>query len=303
MQNQHFPPRAKETRALARETLKGQWPIAILVSFLAGILGGANSTLPNPNIDLSGLDLNLDVPTPPTDDMGIIGASDFFAQLSAAFQAIWPVLIPIVLSALAFSLVLIVIGPCVRWGLCRFRLGLVDGEQPSVGTLFSGFGHMFLKALGLSLVLLVINLIFVVIFAVGGCVAAGFVYHAFDFTQGILASILVIIFGPVVGALVAVVFMYRYSMSFYILADNPDMDIMDTLRESARMMKGNKWRLFCLQISFIGWSLLCALTGGLGMIVLAPYTGQAEAVFYHHVSGRAAVRAAVEELAEFSEGL
>ena len=58
MQNQHFPPRAKETRPLARETLKGQWPIAILVSFLAGILGGANSTSPNLNIDLSGLDMS-----------------------------------------------------------------------------------------------------------------------------------------------------------------------------------------------------------------------------------------------------
>lgn len=303
MQNQHIPPRAKETRALARETLKGQWPIAILVSFLAGILGGTGSTSPNLNIDLSGLDLNLDLPTPPSEGIGIIGGSDFAAQLSAAFHAIWPIILPIMLSALAFSLVLIVVGPCVRWGLCRFRLGLVDGEKPSVGTLFSGFSHMFLKALGLSLVLLVINLIFVVIFAVGGCVAAGFVYHAFDFTQGILASILVIILGPVVGALVAVVFMYRYSMSFYILADNPDMDIMDTLRESTRMMAGNKWRLFCLQTSFIGWTLLSLLTGGLGAIVLAPYTGQAEAVFYHHVSGRAAVRAAVEELAEFSEGL
>jgi len=107
----------------------------------------------------------------------------------------------------------------------------------------------------------------------------------------------------IAGSAAMIIVAYRFSMSFYILADNPDMDIMGTLHESARMMKGNKWRLFCLQISFIGWSLLCVLTGGLGAIVLAPYTGQAEAVFYHHVSGRAAVREAVEELAEISEGL
>ena len=86
MQNQHIPPRAKETRALARETLKGQWPFAILVSFLAGILGGTGSTSPKLNIDLSGLDLNLDLPTPPSEGIGIIGGSDFAAQLSAAFH-------------------------------------------------------------------------------------------------------------------------------------------------------------------------------------------------------------------------
>ena len=77
----------------------------------------------------------------------------------------------------------------------------------------------------------------------------------------------------------------------------------EAITASRKMMDGNKFRLFCLNLSFIGWSLLCVLTGGLGAIVLAPYTGQAEAVFYHHVSGRAAVREAVEELAEFSEGL
>ena len=38
MQNQNTPPRAKELRALARETLKGQWFIAILTTFIASLL-------------------------------------------------------------------------------------------------------------------------------------------------------------------------------------------------------------------------------------------------------------------------
>ena len=84
----------------------------------------------------------------------------------------------------------------------------------------------------------------------GNNIVAGILVQLFTF----LWSLLFIIPGIIKG--------YAYSMTYFILADNPDMDIMDTLRESARMMKGNKWRLFCLQISFIGWSLLCVLTGG-----------------------------------------
>ena len=299
MQNQHIPPCAKETRALARETLKGQWPIAILVNFLAGILGGSGSSTPEFNVDLSGLDFNVDLPTPPSENIDTIVNPDFVDQLSTTLQSLWPILIPFVISILAVSLVFLVIGPCIHWGLCRFRLGLVDGEQPSVGTLFSGFSHMFLKALGLSLVQFVI--IFLISLAVFiPAMVVGIVSAIFEATVVLIPLVLVI---AIAGSAAMIIVAYRFSMSFYILADNPDMDIMDTLRGSARMMKGNKWRLFCLQISFIGWSLLCVLTGGLGAIVLAPYTGQAVAVFYHHVSGRAAVREAVEELAEFSEGL
>ena len=46
------------------------------------------------------------------------------------------------------------------------------------------------------------------------------------------------------------------------------------------MMKGNKGRLFCLDISFIGWALLSALTLGIGELFLNPYVCAARAAFY-----------------------
>jgi len=49
-------------------------------------------------------------------------------------------------------------------------------------------------------------------------------------------------------------------------------------------MKGNKWRLFCLRLSFIGWDLLCALfTLGIGFLWLNPYKQVAEAAFYREI--------------------
>ena len=44
-------------------------------------------------------------------------------------------------------------------------------------------------------------------------------------------------------------------------------------------------RLFCLQFSFIGWSILCTLTLGLGNLALRPYEMAAIAAFYREISG------------------
>ena len=46
------------------------------------------------------------------------------------------------------------------------------------------------------------------------------------------------------------------------------------------MMNGNKWRLFKLEFSFIGWTLLCVLTLGIGAAFLIPYVNAATAEFY-----------------------
>lgn len=50
---------------------------------------------------------------------------------------------------------------------------------------------------------------------------------------------------------------YSYSMADYLLSRNPQMGVSEALRESKRLMYGRRWRLFCLEISFIGWMILC----------------------------------------------
>ena len=79
---------------------------------------------------------------------------------------------------------------------------------------------------------------------------------------------------------------YSYSMTRYILAENPYMSADEAIARSKQMMYGNRWRLFCLHISFIGWSLLSTLlTFGIGELWLTPYRMTAEAAFYREVSG------------------
>jgi len=78
---------------------------------------------------------------------------------------------------------------------------------------------------------------------------------------------------------------FRYSMSFYILADNPDMGIMEAINESKRMMRGNKWKFFCLNLSFIGWAILGVLTLGIGYLWLTPYIEVTMIAFYDIANG------------------
>lgn len=69
----------------------------------------------------------------------------------------------------------------------------------------------------------------------------------------------------------------------YILKDNPELSVMETLRLSRRMMEGHKMQLFKLQLSFIGWILLGVLTLGVAFLWLIPYMMTALAAFYQDV--------------------
>lgn len=76
---------------------------------------------------------------------------------------------------------------------------------------------------------------------------------------------------------------YSYSMTYYVLEDNPDLSGDKAIEESMRLMDGHKWELFCLHLSFIGWALLCILTLGIGILWLIPYMNTAQAAFYENL--------------------
>ena len=81
----------------------------------------------------------------------------------------------------------------------------------------------------------------------------------------------------------------------YLLKDNPELSIMDTLRLSRRMMEGHKMQLFKLQLSFIGWIFLNFLTLGIGMLWLMPYMMTTLAAFYQDVKNEDLLKNNVQE--------
>ena len=76
---------------------------------------------------------------------------------------------------------------------------------------------------------------------------------------------------------------YAYSMSFYILADNPELTASEALAKSQSLMRGHKMELFILELSFIGWFFLIGLTFGLAAIYVAPYMEATMANFYNSI--------------------
>lgn len=155
----------------------------------------------------------------------------------------------IVIAALIIGVLYFILGSVITLGYARFNLNLVDRMEGSFENLFSYFAYWKTAA-------------------------------AARILQGIyvlLWSLLLVIPGIIAS--------FSYAMTEYILADHPELSASEAISRSKEMMEGNKWRLFCLEFSFIGWNILSAFTLGIGNLWLTPYKQAATAAFYREVSG------------------
>ena len=150
------------------------------------------------------------------------------------------------------GLVSFVIGGPIKVGYARFTLKITRGEHVEFKDLFSGFdvfGEAFLLNLRIILRILGWTLLFII--------------------PGIVAA-------------------YRYAQAFFVMAENPALSSGECIERSKAMMQGNKWKLFCLQLSFIGWFFLTVLTLGIAGLWMSPYMAVAETFFYRDVNFLAA---------------
>ena len=76
---------------------------------------------------------------------------------------------------------------------------------------------------------------------------------------------------------------FAYALVPYILADKPELSANEAINLSMKMMKGHKFDLFYLQLSFIGWAFVSVFTLGIGLLWLMPYMMTAQAAFYQDV--------------------
>ena len=89
--------------------------------------------------------------------------------------------------------------------------------------------------------------------------------------------------GSLLFVIPGIIALYANCMGAYIMVENPEMSAKEALAASRAMMKGNKWRLFCLNFSFIGWDILASFTMGVGKLFLCPYVEAATAAFYNEI--------------------
>lgn len=77
---------------------------------------------------------------------------------------------------------------------------------------------------------------------------------------------------------------YSYAMTYYIIEDakerGEEIQVTDAINQSRALMDGHKMDLFILDLSFIGWHILCWCTFGIGYLWLVPYIQTTTAKFY-----------------------
>ena len=146
------------------------------------------------------------------------------------------------------SIVWMVISGAITLGYVKFNLNLIDGKQAEVSDLFSEF-----KRLGTAFVMQFLRSLYIILWT--------FVF----IIPGIIAS-------------------YSYAMAPYILLENQGMTGREAIAKSKELMKGNRLGLFCLEMSFFGWNLLCImLTFGIGYLWIIPYQQASFATFYREI--------------------
>ena len=140
---------------------------------------------------------------------------------------------------------LLIAGP-LSYGVIHIflRIARKQDETADIGQLFEGFKGKF----GETFVVALLNFIYV------------FLWSLLLIIPGIIKS-------------------YAYSASMYLVHER-DLEGNDAITASRKLMKGNKWRLFCLDLSFIGWYILGILCFGIGVLWVNPYHEAARTHFF-----------------------
>lgn len=235
---------ASDFRSIARDSLRGRWAVAVIAGLIAAVLGGVESSGPE-------LTFNF-------------GDTGFYVNLEYADQVIYSTVDGfgsglltmwlenrglILVAAVVMAVLLFALGSIIEVGYAKFNLDLVDRQkEPEIGTVFGFFSNWKTVAVAKLLQTLYV-----------------FLWSLLFIIPGIVAS-------------------FSYAMTGFILAEDPELTASEAIERSKEMMYGNRWRLFCLQFSFIGWSILCSLTFGVGNLWLTPYRQAATAAFYREVS-------------------
>ena len=298
-------------KELAKNALRRRYWVVVLVCILVGLLGGnlaggltaggrvdlSTNWMNNADVDMD-MDADVDIPdagiwdpaTPDNPwvdggnhqqgdavwDNAIPGGNDSLSDVWASLQAEWNELME-------------------EW---RHELGLN--------------GHMGLSILMIILITVaIVTALLITLFRIFVCnvmtvgghgwmlrhwrgedVSVGEAFAAFRIYKPSVVTMLVrgiyIWLWSLLFVIPGIVKTYAYSMVPYIIYENPNLTANQAIKISNKMTKGYKFDLFVLGLSFIGWQLLSAITGGIvGIFWVNPYMGLTHAGVYEDLKWRA----------------
>ncbi len=196
--------------------------------------------------------------------------------------------VPSVLTTYYSGEILIaILGGAFQLGMAMFALRIVRKKEVRFVQIFDGFKNFF-KAFGVYFLLEVLLYLLPRMFF-------GAVYRheiLTDFTS--VKSI--VLAGGFVWFVLFIVFSSMYAMVFYILADNPEMGIIELFTKSRKMMNGYKLKYIGMMLWFILFILAGVLTLGVAYLFLMPLMSVAVAKFYEEVKANSEGKVAIVEV-------
>ncbi len=159
-----------------------------------------------------------------------------------------------------------------RTGTTLFYLNLSCGRPATISNLFYGYKYMFKKSLTISAVVILLNAV------------CSLPYEICYFLMGkstdkVPLALLCIAF-IIIGMCVYLPIAFGLSQSFYLLLDFPQYSASEIMKLSFRIMKGHKWELFCLRLSFIPMYLLGLLSFGIGNLWVKAYQSMTCSLYF-----------------------
>ncbi|MDD3797000.1 MAG: DUF975 family protein [Lachnospiraceae bacterium] len=145
--------------------------------------------------------------------------------------------------------------------------------------IFYAFSHHPDRIIILSILLFLISTVCMIPFFI--------LFFFFAFPAGLHTSFLgnpfFLFLAALLCTVLAVSILLNYVPVFYLYVDDPEKPALTLLRESRRLMYGNRFRYFRLQLSFLGMGLLAVLSLGIGLLWIIPYVSVTNAYFYQNL--------------------
>lgn len=180
-----------------------------------------------------------------------------------------------------FLLIVSVISMVVSTGYYHMLLNMARGRSYNMGNIFYMFkkGSDGVLAAGLFIAL-IDTLTLVPFFYLGNTTSP-----AAATPEALTAWVQPLIIAMAAGTVLSLLLQLPFSLTFYILADNPEMKGSQALRKSAGLMRGHKFRFLMLQISFFPLIILSLFTFGIALLWLMPYMNTTMVAFYLDATG------------------
>ena len=187
--------------------------------------------------------------------------------------------LPLVLSEV-FVFVVSLIGMIFSTGYSYMLLNICRGREYKLGNLLYMFHNQPDRVLVAGLVVALLNALAQIPFY--------YVTYMVDpgsTMEGMLHWYQLLLGAWLIAMVLGVILTVPFALTFYFLADNPEMGGIEALKVSMHAMKGHIWQYLMLELSFVPLFFLSILTLYIGVLWLVPYMQFSETAFYMYVTG------------------